>query len=284
MTRFCTRFAPSPTGFLHFGHVVSACHARDLAGDAGKFLIRIEDIDPQRCLPRFETALLEDLDWLGVKSDAPIVRQSAELPFYHSILDRLRNENLVYPCTCSRTQVQAHAKGTAPDGSAVYGGSCRGKSFEPDRPHVWRLDMAEALKRLGGGPSWREFSGRTIVNRAAEFGDVVLGRRDNGVSYHLCVTCDDARQGVTHVTRGADLFEATSVHRVLQELLGFPQPLYSHHALALDASGQKLSKRDGAESLRALRENGHTAAGLMARAREVLQSRMIIPADRCADR
>ncbi|WP_035447184.1 tRNA glutamyl-Q(34) synthetase GluQRS [Asaia prunellae] len=270
MTGFCTRFAPSPTGFLHLGHVASACHARDRAGETGRFLIRIEDIDPQRCLPRFEQSLRDDLAWLGFVSDGEILRQSDHLPYYRGILDRLRCQGLLYACTCSRADVQVTAQGRAPDGSLVYGGSCRGRYHAPDQPHVWRLDMQAALRLLGGSPSWQESEGARIKGRAAEFGDVVLGRRDNGVSYHLCVTCDDARQGVTLVTRGADLFEATSVHRVLQDLLGFPEPRYAHHPLIMDEAGRKLSKRDGAESLRALRAKGLSAPELIALARQVL--------------
>ncbi|MDL2169962.1 MULTISPECIES: tRNA glutamyl-Q(34) synthetase GluQRS [Asaia] len=268
MTGFRTRFAPSPTGFLHLGHVASACHARDMAGHDGTFLIRIEDIDPQRCLPAFTQALLDDLLWLGFESAEPVICQSAHLPYYRSMLDRLREQGLVYACTCSRAEMQVGAAGIAPDGSAVYGGHCRGRHGQivPDQPHVWRLDMNAALKRLGCIPSWQE-GAQCIEGRAQDFGDVVLGRRDNGVSYHLCVTCDDARQGITCVTRGADLYEATSVHRVLQELLGFVAPLYAHHRLICDETGRKLSKRDGAESLRALREKGMNAAAIIALAR-----------------
>lgn len=250
----------------------------------GKFLIRIENIDPQRCLPRFEQALLDDLGWLGFVSDEAIMKQSEHIPFYRAALDRLRQERLVYACSCSRAQVQANAQGQAPDGSPVYGGACRGARLDPQQPHVWRLDMDKALRRLGMSPSWREASGLRISGRAEQFGDVVLGRRDNGVSYHLCVTCDDARQGITLVTRGADLFEATSVHRVLQELLGFPEPLYAHHGLICDETGRKLSKRDGAESLRALREKGLTALELIALARQALGAAEVIPAGRNADR
>ncbi|WP_438382615.1 tRNA glutamyl-Q(34) synthetase GluQRS [Asaia sp. BMEF1] len=284
MTGFRTRFAPSPTGYLHLGHVASACHAREMAGAQGKFLIRIEDIDMQRCLPRFGQALLDDLQWLGLASSEAILRQSDHLPFYRATLDRLRREGLVYACTCSRAQVQASAQGFAPDGSPVYGGPCREAVHRPNGPYVWRLNMEKALTRLGVTPSWQELDGRRIVGQAAAFGDVVLGRRDNGVSYHLCVICDDARQGITLVTRGADLFEATSVHRVLQELLGFPEPLYAHHGLICDEAGRKLSKRDGAESLRALREKGLTAPELIALARRVLSAGEIIPVGRNVDR
>ncbi|GBR13352.1 tRNA glutamyl-Q(34) synthetase GluQRS [Asaia spathodeae] len=284
MTGFHTRFAPSPTGFLHLGHVASAFHARERAGTQGKFLIRIEDIDAQRCLPEFEAALLDDLAWLSFVSDGVVLRQSDHLPYYRATLERLRDQGLLYACTCSRAQVKARALGVAPDGSPVYGGRCRGRTQAPGQPHVWRLDMAAALSRLGGSPSWREIGQGAVAGRAASFGDVVLGRRDNGVSYHLCVTCDDARQGITLVTRGADLFEATSVHRVLQELLGFPEPLYAHHGLLLDEAGCKLSKRDGAESLRALRAKGLTAPELIALARKALDLAALIPAGRSADR
>lgn len=272
MTGFRTRFAPSPTGYLHLGHVASACHARDSAGQAGAgqggaFLIRIEDIDPQRCLLVYERALRDDLTWLGFESAAPILRQSDHLSFYRAERERLHAMGLVYRCTCSRAQVQANAPGCAPDGSAVYGGACRGGQVDGESPHVWRLDMKKALDRLGGTVTWTEQDGRVIEGNAAAFGDVVIGRRDNGVSYHLCVTCDDARQGITLVTRGQDLFEATAVHRVLQALLGYPEPLYAHHGLICDETGRKLSKRNGAESLRALREKGMSPREIIALAR-----------------
>lgn len=263
MTGFRTRFAPSPTGYLHLGHVASARHATDMARDGGSFLLRIEDIDPQRCTPHFEQALRADLDWLGFHSAQAVLRQSEHLPFYHAERERLRRLGVVYRCACSRAQVLEQAQGRAPDGGPVYGGACRGRSVERDKPHVWRLDMGRALRMLHGAPSWREIDGRQVGGRAADFGDVVIGRRDNGVSYHLCVTCDDARQDITLVTRGADLFEATAVHRVLQELLGYREPLYAHHALICDEAGRKLSKRDGAQSLRALREQGLGAADII---------------------
>ena len=267
MTGFRTRFAPSPTGYLHLGHVASACHARDCAGQKGAFLIRIEDIDPQRCLPVYEQALRDDLHWLGFASAAPVLRQSDHLSFYRAERERLHAMGLLYRCTCSRAQVQANALGRAPDGSVIYGGACRERQVDGASPHVWRLDMRKALDRLGGAPAWTELDGRIVEGDAAAFGDVVIGRRDNGVSYHLCVTCDDARQGVTLITRGQDLFEATAVHRVLQALLGYPEPLYAHHGLICDETGRKLSKRDGAESLRALREKGMSPREIIALAR-----------------
>lgn len=287
MTGFRTRFAPSPTGYLHLGHVASASYARAMAGPEGSFLIRIEDIDPQRCLPRFEQALREDLDWLGFESALPVRRQSDDLKTYRSELARLHTMGLVYRCACSRAQVQAGTKGRAPDGSAVYGGSCRTARIGADTPHVWRLDMQRALAAIGHAPGWEEWSPhgrRAVSSRAAEFGDVVLGRRDNGVSYHLCVTVDDARQKITLVTRGADLFEASSVHRVLQTLLGYEAPFYAHHGLICDESGQKLSKRDGAESLRALRDKGYDARQIMVLARASLPDAPVIPVGRNVDR
>lgn len=251
-----TRFAPSPTGFLHLGHVVSACHARDMAGPAGEFLIRIEDIDQTRCRPAFEQATLEDLDWLGIRTGLPIRRQSDHLADYRATLDALRARGLVYPCTCTRTDVMRHGCETAPDGSMVYPGTCRDPAHRvEDRPSVWRLDMGRALD-LVGEPGWLEEGRGRVASCAAAFGDVVLGRRDSGVSYHLCVTHDDAQQGIDLVTRGMDLFAATSVHRVLQCLCGWPEPAYAHHQLVCDADGRKLSKRDGAAGIRTLRETG----------------------------
>jgi len=258
-----------------------------MAGRDGTFLILIEDIDAQRCLPHFEQALREDLDWLGFESALPVRRQSDHLETYRSELARLHAMGLVYRCGCSRAQVQAGMRGRAPDGSVIYGGCCRTARIAADRPHVWRLNMARALAAIGQAPGWEEWSphGTQLVSsRAAEFGDVVLGRRDNGVSYHLCVTVDDARQRITLVTRGADLFEASSVHRVLQTLLGYDAPLYAHHGLICDDTGQKLSKRDGAESLRALRDKGYDAHRIIALARASVSDTPVTPADRYADR
>ncbi|GEL01596.1 tRNA glutamyl-Q(34) synthetase GluQRS [Swaminathania salitolerans] len=267
MTGFRTRFAPSPTGFLHLGHVVSAMYSRQMAGRDGTFLIRIEDIDTQRCLPRYEDALREDLGWLGIVSDEPVLRQSERRALYLAMRERLHGMGLLYPCTCSRAKVRAEGLGEAPDGSVVYGGACRSHALRsgriPDAPHVWRLDMQAALERLGGAPGWRNVDGTLCAGQANAFGDVVIGRRESGISYHLCVTCDDALQNVTLVTRGADLLSASGVHRVLQALLGLPSPLYAHHPLLRDETGRKLSKRDGDEGIRTLRAHGFSARDVL---------------------
>ncbi len=295
-----TRFAPSPTGLLHLGHVHAACVARAAAG-AGGYLVRIEDIDPQRCRPAYARALIEDLDWLGLGSDRPVRVQSAHLEEYAAALAGLAARGLVYPCFCSRADVARELAASAsaphglscpaagpfsadaaaghapaslgPDGAPVYPGTCRARPagevaarLAAGEAHAWRLDMAAAL---GGAPALRFFEhGQGWMTAAPErFGDVVLGRRDAPASYHLCVTHDDAVQGVSLVTRGEDLRMATHLHVLLQHLLGLPTPQYAHHMLLRGADGARLSKRDGAASVRALREAGLSAAAVIARAR-----------------
>ncbi|MQR98197.1 tRNA glutamyl-Q(34) synthetase GluQRS [Gluconobacter aidae] len=280
-----TRFAPSPTGFLHLGHVVSGLYSRIMAGESGRFLIRIEDIDTTRCTPELTAALREDLDWLGLSSDEPVRQQSRHLLQYQAVLDILRERRLLYPCFCTRREIADAATQTAPDGSVVYPGTCRHGASHADREPVWRLDMGRALDVLQQVPGWQELGRGRIAGQADAFGDIVLARRDTGVSYHLCVTHDDALQGVTTVTRGRDLYEATSVQRVLQELMGWPEPVYAHHALIMGADGQKLSKRDGAEGVRALRQEGWTARLVLDHplVRQALAA-SFIPADRRPDR
>lgn len=263
------RFAPSPTGFLHLGHVVSALFGQASAGEDGAFYVRIEDIDRVRCTQTNTDALIEDLRWLGLEGSAPMRKQSEHFPDYERVLETLRQRGLLYACTCTRREISAHATHKAPDGSWVYPGTCRHRRLQEtlqetiNHPVAWRLDMTRALEEIGGEPIWTEIGACAGPGRkkaqAAAFGDVVLGRREEGVSYHLCVTHDDALQKITCVSRGMDLYAATSVHRVLQELMGWPAPLYAHHALLLDATGRKLSKRDGVEGVRHLREAGWTA-------------------------
>ena len=262
--RVVTRFAPSPTGRLHLGHAMSAILAHDLARAAGGiFLLRIEDIDLARCREEYVATILADLAWLGVAWDGAVVRQSSRLPLYAAALERLRAQDLVYPCFCTRAEIAASA--SAPHGSdgAVYPGTCRSVR-EPDlsRPHCWRLDMARATA-IAGPLCWTDH-GTAIVAAPLAQGDVVLARKDAPSSYHLAVTVDDADQGVTDIVRGVDLFAATHVHRLLQALLGLSTPRYHHHALLTDDAGERLAKRTGAPSLAAMREAGADGRALAA--------------------
>jgi len=274
MMKVVTRFAPSPTGPLHLGHVAAARYARD---HGERFLVRIEDIDPGRCRPAFTEAILEDLAWLGLHGDGPVRLQSAHLPDYAAVLQRLRDRGLLYPCFCTRADIlrevslAGHAP-HAPDGAPLYPGTCRGRSaseraarIAAGEPHAWRLDMGGATA-CTGPLSFHEAGQGRLACDPASFGDVVLGRKDTPSSYHLCVTHDDALQGVTLVTRGQDLLPATAVHRLLQALLGWPEPGYSHHGLLLGSDGRRLAKRDGALAVAALREGGMTAAEVLRRA------------------
>lgn len=268
-----TRFAPSPTGRLHLGHLWSALRAHDLARRAGgRFLVRIEDIDTGRCRPDHVAAILADLDWLGLRPDAPPLVQSARMPVYAEALARLRAAGLLYPCFCTRAEIAAslaapHLRRDGPDGP-VYPGTCR--ALDPARtavrmaaePHCWRLDMARAT--AAAGPlDWHDAVRGTVAADPARFGDVVLARKDIATSYHLAVVIDDAAQGVTDVVRGRDLFAATHVHRLLQALLALPVPRWHHHPLIAGADGRRLAKRDGAPTLDALRAAGWSAARLV---------------------
>ena len=226
-----TRFAPSPTGYLHVGHAYSALLAwRRARAAGGRFLLRLEDIDPVRCRPEFAAAILEDLAWLGLDWDGQVRVQSEHLSDYAAVLDSLRARGLIYPCFCSRADIQRQVirrgcrKG--PDGGPVYPGTCRGlseaeRAARADQPHALRLDMARALIP---GLTFEEEGEGNIAADPARFGDVVLARKDTPTSYHLCVTHDDALQGVTLVTRGEDLKPATHLHRLLQALMGWPTP------------------------------------------------------------
>nr|WP_294916115.1 tRNA glutamyl-Q(34) synthetase GluQRS [uncultured Neokomagataea sp.] len=260
---FRTRFAPSPTGYLHLGHVLSALHARSLAG-SGAYHVRVEDIDATRCRPDYVEALEEDLRWLGLWPDSLVRYQSQHISEYRAVLAALRARGLVYACSCTRAEIARASDGRrAPDGSIVYSGACRGRRKGQGHAVVWRLDMQRALDVLQEEPGWYEYGRGCLKGQAAAFGDVVLARRDTGVSYHLCVTHDDALQGITRVTRGVDLFEATSVHRVLQGLMGWLEPQYAHHSLIMEADGSKLSKRNGAMGVRILRQEGWSAAAVL---------------------
>jgi glutamyl-Q tRNA(Asp) synthetase len=268
-----TRFAPSPTGLLHLGHVAAARAGWRRAREAaGRFLLRIEDIDPLRCRPEFAAAIEDDLRWLGLDWDGPVRVQSAHFPAYRTVLDGLRARGLLYPCFCTRAEIAASV--TAPHGpdGPPYPGICRtlGAAEREARiasgtPHAWRIDMARAAAEVGP-LTWEEEAVGRLRCTPEDFGDVVLARKDAPASYHLCVTHDDALQGVTLVTRGADLRAATSVHRLLQALMGWPEPAYAHHRLLTDASGRRLAKRDAAQTVRALREAGLAPAEVLRRA------------------
>lgn len=267
---FVTRFAPSPTGDLHRGHAFSALTAFEAARAAGgRFILRIEDIDATRCRPQFEAHIYEDLAWLGLSWETPVRRQSEHLDDYQAALARLEAGGLLYRCFRTRREV-AEAMASAPHGAMeVFRGRPLSLAEEMRRlaagePFAWRLSLDAAARKLGGfgGLTFTE-EGEGVIQAQPELGgDVVLARKDVGMAYHLAVTVDDALQGVTHVIRGRDLFEATHVQRLLQALLGLPTPLYRHHALLTGPDGKRFAKRDRAETLRSLRERGMSAATL----------------------
>jgi glutamyl-Q tRNA(Asp) synthetase len=266
---FVTRFAPSPTGYLHRGHAFSALAAHQAARVAGgRFLLRIEDIDATRCRPAFEAAICEDLAWLDLRWETPVRRQSEHMADYQSALTRLEADGLLYRCFRTRKEI-AQAMTSAPHGaveafrSAPLPAREEARRLAAGEPFAWRLSLDAARQRLGGwqGLTFSD-SGQTFTANPEPGGDIVLARKDVGVAYHLAVVVDDALQGITHVIRGADLAEATHVQRLLQALLDLPTPTYQHHPLLLDAEGHRLATRTGAESLRALRERGMSAAEL----------------------
>ena len=269
---FVTRFAPSPTGYLHRGHAFSALTAHTAArAAAGRFLLRIEDIDFQRCRPHFEAAIHEDLAWLGLSWETPVRRQSEHLDAYRRALRALTAEGLAYRCFKTRSQV-LDEMARAPHGPVE---AYRGEPLPPSQeqrliaeglPYAWRLSLAEAERRLGGfsGLFFEDAAAGRVAALPLLAGDIVLARKDVGVAYHLAVVVDDALQGVTHVIRGADLFEATHVQRLLQALLGLPTPVYRHHRLLVGPDGKRFAKRDGAQTLRDLRARGVTPEALRA--------------------
>ncbi len=271
-----SRFAPSPTGYLHLGHVRSAWEGWRAAREVGgRFLLRIEDIDRGRCRAEFDAAIREDLLWLGLVWDGEVRRQSEHFADYQEALARLEAQGLLYPCFCTRKEIQAEIAraGGAPQGEdgPVYPGTCKQLTLDQRRyriaagaDYALRLDVSAALARTGM-LDWFE-DGRRIAADPAALGDVVLARKDVPTSYHLAVTVDDALQGVTLVTRGIDLFAATHIHRVLQALLHLPTPVYRHHPLLTDASGRRLAKRDRALTIRAMREAGMTPGEILERA------------------
>jgi glutamyl-Q tRNA(Asp) synthetase len=279
MTLLTFRFAPSPNGELHLGHAYSALLNQKLASaSGGRLLLRIEDIDTVRCTPQFEAAMLADLEWLGFCWEKPVRRQSEHFADYASMLDRLIREDLVYPAFMSRGDIRAFIADSErrgrdwprdPDGVPLYPQvdktlpmQERKRRIAENAPFAWRLDVAAAMARLGKEPTWEEFAdetlsaSRTVEARPLEWGDVIVARRDVPTSYHLAVVMDDALQGVSHVVRGQDLFSATGVQRLLQELLGLPPPAYFHHRLILGPDGRKLSKSFGDTGLAGLRVAG----------------------------
>jgi len=270
-----TRFAPSPTGLLHLGHAYAALYA---ASRGARFLVRIEDIDGTRCKPAYETAILTDLAWLGLSWEEPVLRQSGRMAAYGEALARLRAQDLLYPCFCTRAEIAAEIERAAPHGpeGAHYPGLCRHLSQErradkiaAGMAYALRLDSAKAAAQCGPlsfAESGEGQSGRIAVDPLL-FGDIVLARKETPSAYHLAVVVDDAFQGVSLVTRGADLLPATHIQRVLQALLGLPEPAYAHHRLILDEHGKKFSKRDRAVTLQSLREKGETPGAIRARLR-----------------
>ncbi len=286
-TGYTDRFAPSPTGELHLGHAFSALVGwREAQAAGGRFLLRIEDLDQGRSRPEFVEAIYRDLAWLGVEWEQPVLFQSTRLPAYQAALERLTRLGLTYACTCSRRDIadsvaapHAGARSAGPDGP-VYPGTCRGRAHQQGEPAALRLDMRRAIAALGGpaavaalhfheldaGPGGE--TGEVRLDPEALVtgtGDVVLARRDGAAAYHLAVVLDDAWQGITHVTRGRDLFGATPIHRLLQALLGLATPLYRHHRLIRDAKAKRLAKRDRAHSLAQLRADGWQRADLLHR-------------------
>lgn len=267
------RFAPSPTGLLHLGHAYSALtayHAAQAAG--GKFLLRIEDIDFNRSKPAFENQIYDDLAWLGISYETPVMRQSDRLDAYRDTLQAMWNTDRLFPCTCTRKDIAINAAPQeggdpllGPDG-IVYPNTCLGR----EKP----VDMPDAALRLRVDRiDKQQFSFTDVIHGEVRFtlqefretiGAIVMARKDIGISYHLAVVLDDAAQGVTHVTRGEDLLEATKIHVVLQHLLGLPTPIYRHHNLIRDENGKRLAKRDDARSIKAYRDAGLSAADVIA--------------------
>lgn len=269
---FVTRFAPSPTGLLHRGHAFSALKTyRRAQSEQGQFILRIEDIDQTRCKQVFVEDLMIDLQWLGLRWEEPVLFQSSRFKAYADALNQLKVLGLIYPCFCTRADVKRAQADSAetpvgPDGP-IYPGTCRAlnesvaeKRIDTGEPYAWRLDVRKALGQISEAVFWYDEIAGELLAAPDKFGDVVLARKDTPTSYHLSVVVDDAFQAVTHVIRGMDLFEATHIHRLLQELLGLPVPVYHHHTLLMDVDGEKLAKRKGSESIKSLRMADLSAA------------------------
>jgi glutamyl-Q tRNA(Asp) synthetase len=263
------RFAPSPNGYLHLGHALSTLLNADLARAAGgRLLLRIEDIDETRCRPEYEMAIYEDLEWLGLRWEQPVRRQSEHYDDYWAALIKFEAMALTYRAYESRAEIARAASGCDPDGAPLYPGrnailseSEIARRAAAGEPYAVRLDIAAALARTGP-LTWTESGQDVVAADPAVWGDVILARKETPTSYHLAVVVDDGAQGVTGVVRGQDLFHATSVHRLLQALLGLPAPRYRHHRLILDVDGKKLSKSTAATGLRELRAQGVTPADI----------------------
>lgn len=269
-----TRFAPSPTGLLHVGNAYSALICRQWAQthDA-ELLLRIEDIDHTRCRDEFRSQMLDDLSWLGIGFSGETVRQSERHHLYREALEKLHEMEVIYPCFCSRKQIQHEVErsGVAPhieDHVDPYPGICRvidrhqSKARMEHERFAWRLDVAKAMELVDSPVDWHDEHGCWHTASPIRFGDTVIARKDIGVSYHLAVVVDDAAQGITHVIRGEDLWESTAIHCLLQQLLGLPTPTYIHHPLVLNGEGERLAKRNRATTLKSLRDAGITADAL----------------------
>jgi glutamyl-Q tRNA(Asp) synthetase len=255
-----SRFAPSPTGQLHLGHAYSAALGHSAARQAGgRFLLRIEDLDPTRARSEFVDAIRDDLRWLGLDWDDPVLVQSQRTQAYAAALDELRAQRLVFACFCTRADIAQSLTAPHGDAAASYPGTCRHLPDDPERrastPHCWRLDSAKALDRVGL-PSWSESDGTAFQSVISDIGDAILARKDAPASYHLACVVDDSASGVTLVVRGADLRPSTPIQRLLQSLLGLPEPVYCHHRLVVHEDGRRLAKRDKAPTLAALRDSG----------------------------
>jgi len=258
-----TRFAPSPTGLLHVGNAYSAlCCMQWAEQNQGECLLRIEDIDHTRCKEHYSRAIVEDLTWLGLRWPEPVLKQSQRMPVYLAALERLRQMHVTYPCFCTRRDIEDEIKrmASAPHRDELppdYPGTCRRLSPTEQQekmeqqPFAWRLDVAQALTMLSTPLTWQDDRGD--IHPAIVDHDVVIGRRDIGISYHLAVAVDDAEQGITHIIRGEDLRDSIPIHRLLQRLLVFPEPVYIHHRLVRDSAGNRIAKRHAGTTLRSLR-------------------------------
>lgn len=266
--RLKTRFAPSPTGLLHVGNAYSALYCQQWAEKHhAESLLRIEDIDHTRCRDEYSDQLIEDLDWLGLNWQGEVRKQSNRHAAYRAALEKLEAMGVLYPCFCTRKQIQQEIEqmGIAPhaeDHGDPYPGICRTidhhqrKERQEHERFAWRLDIAAAMQQLDGLIHWTDGEGRSHEVTPSALGDMVIGRKDIGFSYHLAVVVDDADQGINHVIRGEDLRSSTPIHRLLQALLGLPSPVYIHHPLLLDSNGERLAKRNHATTLKSLREAG----------------------------